>query len=199
MAQQKSTTKDNALPIITCHKVYTAFKAEDDSYGIPEYFENLTEIGIEKTFSSDPFYAEGVKKYVSNVLSSIAATVAVGDVEEDKEVKLLGHRRDNNGLVVRNINDQPATVALMFTVKKADGTFKGYVYYDGKFSPSGVNAATSEGSANYQVRTLTGEFKALDNGDTDASKILMNEAEVEEFFKKVPMPDFSDSDSSIES
>lgn len=186
--------KDSALPIITCHKVYMGFKDEEGNYGVPEYFENLTEIGIEKSFSSDSFYAEGVKKFVSNVLTSITATVAVGDVEEDKEVKLLGHRRDKKGLVVRNVNDQPATVALMFTVKKADGTFKGYVYYDGKFSPSGVSAATSEGSANYQVRTLSGEFKALDNGDTDASKILMNETEVEEFFKSVPIPDFSESD-----
>lgn len=185
-------TKDSALPIITCHKAYIAFMNENGSYGTPEYCENLTEIGIEKSFSSDPFYAEGVKKFVSNVLSSITATVSLGDLEEDKEVRLLGHRKDRNGLVVKNVNDKAATVALMYTMKKADNTFRGYVYYDGKFAPSGVGGATAEGSANYQVRTISAEFKALDNGDTDAEKFLINEAAVEEFFKEVPIPDFSE-------
>ncbi len=183
---------DNALPIITCHKVYVAVKTAEGVYDTPVYLENLTEIGVEKTFNSSSFYAEGVEKYTNHTLGGIPVTLAVGDLTEENEILLLGHKRDKNGLIVRNINDKPKTVALMFTVEKEEGVCKGYVYYDGKFVPSGVSATTREGTANYQPKTITGNFKPAKNGDTDASKILRSEAEIEAFFADVPIPDFSE-------
>lgn len=188
---QKAVSKDNALPIVTCHKVYYAIKTEV-GYGTPVYMENLTEIGVEKNYNTEPFYAEGTLKYTESNLSDIPVTISQGDLLEKDEVALMGHKVDKNGLVVRNTNDIPATVALMFTVKKAENIYKGYVFYDGKFVPTGVSAATSEGSPNYQPKTITGNFKPLANGDTDSSKILTSEAEVEAFFAAVPIPDFTE-------
>lgn len=187
---QKAASKDNALPIVTCHKVYYAIKTEE-TYAKPVYMENLTEIGVEKNYNSETFYAEGVAKYTESALSDIPITISQGDLLEKDEVAIMGHRIDNNGLVVRNINDKPATVAILFTVKKGDGIYKGYCFYDGKFVPSGISAATAEGSPNYQAKTITGNFKSNSNGDTDVSKVLTSEAEVEAFFAEVPIPEFS--------
>lgn len=182
-------SKDNALPIVSCHKVYVAKKSGEKNWDTPRYLENLTELGIEKNFSNDGFYAEGTLKHNESTLTDIPVTMALGDLTDDDEVYLLGHRKDINGMIIRNKNDVAPDVALMFTVQKANNIFKGYVYYDGKFVPTGVSAATSEGSANYQPKTITGSFKPLENGDTDASKVLTSLSEVEEFFKKVPIPD----------
>lgn len=196
--ESKITSKDNALPIVTCHKAYYAIKNKENdehgnlSYAKPKYLENLTEIGIEKNFSTDPFYAEGSLKYNETTLTEIPVTIATGDLTEDNEIEVMGHKKDKNGLVVRNKDDIAPDLALMFTVKKAEGIYKGYVFYDGKFVQSGINAGTSEGSANYQTKTITANFKPLDNGITDASKVLTSEAEVEAFFESVPIPDFTE-------
>lgn len=192
MIKPKTTASsfDNALPIVSCHRVYYAIKKEDGTYEKPVYLPNLTEIGVEKAFNSSNFYAEGVLKHVHNVLSDIPITLSTGDLEEEHEVKLLGHRIDSNGLVVRNINDQAPDVAIMFTVEKRGGIYKGYVYYDGKFVPSGVTATTSEGSPQDKPKTITGNFKPLGDGTTDASKTLIDLTQVEKFFESVPIPNF---------
>lgn len=187
--QPRVASTDNPLPIVSCHKVYYAIKQEE-RYGTPVYLPNLTEIGIEKSYNSTPFYAEGVNKFTHSVLGDVPITLSTGDIEEEHEMALLGHKKDNNGLLVRSIHDVPADVAIMFTVEKAGGIYKGYVFYDGKFVPSGVTAATSEGSANYQPKTITGNFKPLDDGTVDASKTLKSLKEVESFFASVPTPTF---------
>ncbi len=181
---------DNALPIISCHKVYYAIKKKDGTYETPIYLPNLTEIGVEKNFNSSNFYAEGVLKDVHTVLSDIPITLATGDIEEEHEVRILGHRMDSNGFVVRNINDKAPDVAIMFTVEKRGGIYKGYVFYDGKFIPTGINAVTAEGSPQDKPKTITGNFKPLGDGTTDASKTLIDLTQVEKFFESVPIPNF---------
>lgn len=192
----RAASSDNPLPIVSCHKVYFALKQEN-GYGTPVYMPNLTEIGVEKNYNSTPFYAEGVNKFTHSVLGDVPITISTGDVEEDHEITLLGHKKDSNGFVIRSIHDIPADVAIMFTVEKAGGIYKGYVYYDGKFVPSGVTAATSEGSANYQTKTMTGNFKPLGDGTVDASKTLNGLNEVEEFFKSVPIPTFQEKEGEL--
>lgn len=187
----KAASVDNPLPIVSCHRVYYAIKQEK-GYETPVYLPNLTEIAVEKNYNSTPFYAEGVLKHTHTVLGEVPITIATGDLEEEHEVDLMGHQIDLNGFIIRSIHDQAPDVAIMFTVEKAGGIYKGYVYYDGKFVPSGVSAATSEGSANYQPKTITGNFKPLDTGTVDASKTLKGLKEVEEFFKSVPLPKFEE-------
>ncbi len=191
MSQRAASINDNALPVITCHKVYYAIKNPNGTYGDPVYLENLTEIGVEKTVNSDNFYAEGVLKHTENTVSELPVTLSIGDLKEVDELALLGHKSDKNGLLVRNVNDVAPEVALMFTVKKAEGVYRAHVLYDGKFAPSGFSATTKESNTTYQPRTITGTFKPLDDGTTDASKILTTLADVEEFFKEVPTPDFT--------
>ncbi|MTP79716.1 hypothetical protein GMB70_13785 [Turicibacter sanguinis] len=189
----KDVSSDNPLPIVSCHQVYYAIK-EEEGYGTPIYLPNLTEIAVEKNYNSTPFYAEGVLKHTHTVLGEIPITIATGDLEEEHEVVLMGHRVDSNGFVIRSTHDQAPDVAIMFTVEKRGGIYKGYVFYDGKFMPSGVSAATAEGSANDQPKTITGNFKPLDDGTVDASKTLKSLKEVEEFFKAVPIPNFAEED-----
>lgn len=185
---------DNPLPIVSCHQVYYAIKNENGTYETPVYLPNLTEIGVEKNYNSSPFYAEGVLKHTHTVLGEVPITIATGDLEEEHEVVIMGHRVDSNGFVIRSTHDQAPDVAIMFTVEKSGGIYKGFVFYDGKFVPSGVSAATAEGSANYQPKTITGSFKPLEDGTIDASKTLKSLAEVAEFFKSVPMPTFTEED-----
>lgn len=183
---------DNPLPIVSCHQVYYAIKNEDGTYEKPVYLPNLTEIGVEKTYNSTPFYAEGVEKARHTVLGAVPITIATGDLEEEHEIVLMGHRVDSNGFVIRSIHDIAPNVAIMFTVQKYEGIYKGYVYYDGSFVPSGVSASTAEGSSQNQTKTITGNFKPLGDGTIDASKTLKNLAEVEKFFEVVPMPTFTE-------
>lgn len=183
---------DNPLPIVSCHQVYYALKNANGTYEEPVYLPNLTEIGVEKNYNSTPFYAEGVEKARHTVLGEVPITIATGDLEEEHEVVLMGHRVDSNGFVIRSIHDIAPDVAIMFTVQKYEGIYKGYVFYDGRFVPSGVSAATAEGSSQNQSKTITGNFKPLGDGTIDASKTLKNLAEVENFFKAVPLPTFTE-------
>lgn len=181
----------SALPIKTSYKSYYSVRS-GDTYAAPKYLENTTEYGVEKDFSSDPWYAEGTLKYNSTTLKEIPITLSVGDLTEESECELLGHELSNEGGIVRTDNDKAPEVALIVSDKKADGTIVATIYYSGQFAPSGRSGATSEGSANYQVKTITANFKPTDIGDwkgiTDYEFVLKDEAAFEDFVKTLKIP-----------
>lgn len=181
----------SALPVKTSYKSYVA-ERKADAYEKPIYLENMTEYAVEKDISSDPFYAEGTIKTNSTTLKEIPVTLSVGDLTTENDAKIHGHSISAEGGIVRCEGDKAPEVALIVSDKKADGTIVATVYYSGKFTPNGRSGATSEGSANYQVRTTTAMFKPTDVGGwiglTDYEFILPDEAAFEEFVQEVAIP-----------
>lgn len=158
-----------ALPIISVKKAYFAKMLKDATsspwYAKPEYLENVTEVGYEKNYGSSPWYAEGELKLSNSVLSDIPLTVALGDLTVSNECLMMGHKESKTGGVIRSTQDVATEGAFIFIEETADHKFEVTTLYSGVFTPGGKTSSTSEGSANYQVKTITAAYKPVDLGD----------------------------------
>lgn len=182
----------NALPVKSCYKAHYALRKTGDTFDKPVYLENLTEYGVEKEVSQDPYYAEGTLKYNSNTLKEIPLTLAIGDLLAANECALLGHEIGTSGEIIRTDSDKAPDVAICISDKKADDSIVATWYYSGQFAPGGRSGATSEGTANYQNKTITAMFKPTDftaiKGVTDVEYNFRNEAEFESWIATVAIP-----------
>lgn len=158
------------LPVISVKKAYFApIKAEATSapfYEKPTYLENVTEVGYEKNYGGSSWYAEGELKISNSVLSEIPLTLAIGDLTAANECLIMGHKLSTTGGVIRKTSDVPAEGAFIFIEETADHKFEVTTLYSGIFTPGGKTSATSEGTASYQVKTITAAFKPIDLGET---------------------------------
>lgn len=158
-----------ALPVISVKKAYFAPMKEDaitaPFYEKPSYLENVTEVGYEKNYGSSAWYAEGELKINNSVLSDIPLTVALGDLTVANECLIMGHKESETGGVIRTTLDVAKEGAFLFIEEIADHKFEVTTLYSGTFTPGGKTSATSEGSANYQVKTITAAYKPVDVGD----------------------------------
>ncbi|MGL5439867.1 MAG: major tail protein [Filifactoraceae bacterium] len=185
----------SALPVITVRKSYFAKKpgTGSEKYATPVYLPNTTEVGIEKNFETSSFYAEGKAVCTNSVLGVIPVTLAVADLTESSECLLMGHRLSTTGGVIRSANDKAPEGAFGFYEEKADGTYDCTWLYSGRFVPGGRTATTSEGSPNYQAKTITANFISANLGAkleevTDYTVNLKTLTEVETFFSTVTLP-----------
>lgn len=182
----------NALPIKSCWKAFVAARKTGDTFDEPKYLENMTEYSVEKDVSQDPYYAEGTLKYNSSTLKEIPFTLAIGDLTAENECYILGHTQGTSGEIIRTNNDVAPEIAVCVTDKKADGSIVATWYYSGQFAPSGKQGATSEGSANYQNKTLTAMFKPTDFSKikeiTDAEYHFATETEFNSWIETVAIP-----------
>lgn len=180
-----------ALPIISVKKAYFAPR-KAEGYDTPAYLENVTEVGYEKNYGSSPFYAEGELKISNSVLSDIPLTVNVGDLSVVNECLIMGHKQSATGGVIRSTQDVAPEGAFMFIEETADHQFEVTTLYSGVFTPGGKTSATSEGSANYQTKTITAAYKPVDLGTSlgliDNSEIFPTLAAAVTFCNKVTVP-----------
>lgn len=185
------TTNKSALPVKTSYKSYVSVR-KGETYEKPVYLENMTEYAVEKDIASDPFYAEGTIKTSSTTLKEIPVTLSVADLTTENDALIHGHTISQEGGIVRCEGDIAPEVALIVSDMKSDGSIVATIYYSGQFTPSGRSGATSEGSANYQVKTTTAMFKPTKvgtwNGLTDYEFTLANEAEFEKFVETLKIP-----------
>lgn len=158
-----------ALPVISVKKAYFAPRKSGASaepfYDESIYLENTTEVGYEKNYGSSSWYAEGELKISNSVLSEVPLTLAIGDLTPANECAIMGHKLSSTGGVIRSTQDVAPEGAFMFIEETADHKFEVTTLYSGVFTPGGRTASTSEGSANYQIKTITAAFKPVDFGD----------------------------------
>lgn len=196
-----------ALPVISVKKAYFAKRKTTATttpfYDPTTYLENVTEVGYEKTYNNTPFYAEGELKCSNSVLSEIPLTVALGDLTQTNECLIMGHSLSKKGGVIRTSNDIPPEGAFLFIEETADHKFEVTTLYSGEFTPGGRTSATSEGSANYQVKTITASFKPTDvgaiEGIIDNSELFDTLREAIEYCANVTLPEVKEEELSVKS
>lgn len=175
-----SSVVKKALPIVTVKRAY--FGKWTSTSGVktfeaPKYLENVTEVGFEKNYGSSTFYAEGEAKISNNFMESIPATISTADITKENEIYMFGHKESSTGGIIRSSNDRSAEGVFRFIEQTADNKFLVTTLWSGSFVPGGRTTATAEGSANYQVKTLTGNFNAIDLSDS-----LLGITDTEEIF-----------------
>lgn len=80
----------------------------------------------------------------------------VSDLPLHIRVKILGHRFDANGVMLKNANDKPGYYAVGFKSEKADHTFRYVWLYKARATPITENYATKAGKT---ITRQTGEVQ----------------------------------------
>lgn len=169
-----------ALPIVTVKKAYFGKwtnTGDTKTFEKPHYLENVTEVGFEKNYGSSTWYAEGEAKISNNFMESIPVNLSAGDITKINELYLFGHKESNTGGIIRTSNDRSSEGVFRFIEETADKNYLVTTLWNGSFVPGGRTTATAEGSANYQVKQLTGNFTAI-----DLSTDLLGVTDTEEIF-----------------
>ncbi|MGL5328599.1 MAG: major tail protein, partial [Peptostreptococcaceae bacterium] len=150
------------LPVISVKKAYIAQRKTGDTYDTPRYLENTTEVSYEKNYGNSTWYAEGTAKFTNSVLKEVPLTLAAGDLTQDDECYMFGHKKSAAGGVIRSALDVAPDVAFIYITESADHKFEVTTLYSGTFTQGGKKAVTSEGQANYQNKQVSAMFKPAD-------------------------------------
>lgn len=170
-----------ALPVVTVKKAYFGkwtTTTGTKTFEAPKYLENVTEVGFEKNYGSSTWYAEGEAKISNNFMEGIPVTLSAGDIVKENELYMFGHKESATGGVIRSTNDRSAQGVFRFIEQTADSKFLVTTLWNGSFVPGGRTTSTAEGSANYQVKQLNGNFNAIDLSET-----LLGITDTEEIFE----------------
>ena len=150
------------LPIINIDKLYYAVITQDDieglTYSKPIYLEGIKKIGMTPTISTGEYRHEG-KLVVSNQnLDSVEVSIDITDVATEHLVDLFGYKLAKTGGYIETSKDFAKDIALLFRAVLADGEYRYVVLYKGSLVSGELNYEQSDGSPNYQGKTLTGKF-----------------------------------------
>lgn len=195
--------KQIVLPSVNAEKVYVAIlKEEGDgsnpTYDTPKYLEGVREIGRKLKVDSSPYYHEG-RKYLDEItLSDIDFELSLTDLLDTDEAYILGHKIAEGGGIIRNENDTPPTLAILYKTNKANKNGQKVDQYDAlyavTFQDYDTDIKSKEGKSNFQDVKIKGNARPLKNGlwsykvrtDSDGEGAADT---IAKFFTEVVMPE----------
>lgn len=157
------------MVIKNIRKLYVS-EITDETNGVPtygpmKYIPGLREIGVTPNSEQGEFYAEGALAETDSAFSKVDVTIDVSDVAPENYMFLTGAKAGVNGGYIDNAEDEAPYIALHYEKVLSGGVVEYATLFKGKLSKPEDAAATSEGSPNYQPKSLSGTFMALGNGD----------------------------------
>jgi phi13 family phage major tail protein len=158
------------MPVIkNIRKLYvskiTSETAGVPTYGTMRYIHGLREITVTPGVEQGEFYAEGSLAETESTLSKVDVSINVSDVAPADYIFLTGAKEAVEGGFIDNANDESPYLALHYEKVLSGGIIEYATLFKGKLRKPEDSAATSEGSPNYQPKTLAGTFMTIGNGD----------------------------------
>lgn len=158
------------MPVIkNIRKLYVSvISAESNgvpTYGPMKYIPGLREITVTPNVEQGEFYAEGSLFETETAFSKVDVSINVADISHTDYMSLTGAAAAAEGGFIDNANDEAPYIALHYEKVLSGGVVEYATLMKGKLSKPEDSAATSEGSPNYQPKSLSGTFMALANGD----------------------------------
>lgn len=145
------------------HNVHYAVKTADGTYDTPVAMPGAVSISLAQQGQLTPFYADGVKYYVSASNGGYEGDLVMALITDEFRKAILGEAEDTNKVLFENANKLPVDFALGFDVDGDKGITKFWFYNCTATRPS-VEAQTNEDSVTPQTDTLTISCSAGEDG-----------------------------------
>lgn len=136
------------------HNVHYAVKTGDDTYSTPVAIPGAVSISLEQQGELSPFYADGIKYYVSATNGGYEGDLEMALITDDFRTDVLGETLDTNKVLVENTNTPTVEFALGFDIDGDVETTKFWFYNCTATRPS-IEAETNEDTIEPQTDTLT--------------------------------------------
>lgn len=143
--------------------IYVAkITAEDEetgtTYDTPRKISKAMTAGVEPAFESATLHGDDVAQEILEVLTGVAVTIGINDLNAADYAYLMGKTVDSNGGVLDSQNDEAPYVAVGYEVPLTKGGKRMTWLYKGKFSVPSEEDVTKQGTPSFQTPTITGNF-----------------------------------------
>lgn len=161
---------------------------EEQRFETPVAIPGAVSITLEQQGELTPFWADGVKYYVSASNGGYEGDLEVALIPDKFREDILGEEADANGVLMENVNTETAEFALGFQVD-GDTNPTLFWFYSCTATRPSIEATTTEDTKEPNTDTLTISCGADENGyvrakTTDASYANVQEAWFKEVYEK---------------
>lgn len=157
----------------------TTDSASDLAYGTPVRIPGAIQADINPNTSSSTLFADDGPWETASALGEITLTLNMADIPLPTLAVLLGATYEG-GVFKNSSTDTPPFVALGFRALKANGNYRYFWLFKGKFAPSDETLTTKEDTISWDTPTIEGSFVTLINnglwravGDADETDFTM--------------------------
>jgi len=141
--------------------LHYAILTQDDAMGVayedPVKIAGAISATITPTVNTETLFADDGPSETASALGEITVELQVKDLPLPVQAALLGHDLEN-GVLIRNADDNAPYVALGFRSLKSNGKYRYVWLYKGKFAPPEQQYQTKEDTPAFQTPTITGTF-----------------------------------------
>lgn len=136
----------------------TSDEREGVVYGEPKRVAKAISAGIAPTVNTATLNADDGPSETASSLGTIAVTLNTDALSKEVQAELLGHRVNDDGVLIRSSTDQAPYVALGFRSEMSNGKYKYVWLFKGKFTPHEQNYQTKQDTPAFQTPTINATF-----------------------------------------
>ncbi|MCY9539174.1 phage tail protein [Paenibacillus alvei] len=185
------STKTAAVGLKNMH--YAKLIKDDETgveYSTPKRLAPAITANITPTVNSATLFADDGPLLTANALGEITVEIGITDLPFDIQADLLGLKKNSDGVLVDNADDQAPEVALGFERKTATGAVRYVWLLKGRFKLPTEEAKTAAGTPEFQTPTISGTFlKRIYDGNwryrVDSGETGVKPETISNWFKKV--------------
>lgn len=163
---------------------------ETETYANPKRIRSVKSAGVSPTVNSSTHYGDDKADEVVSSMGDVAIELGVKDLTSEEMADLLGATIDANGVLSQKSTDVAPYVAIGWRSRKANGAYRYFWYYKGKFQLSDEDYKTKEDSPEFQTPTISALFIPRDSDNkwrdrVDSDDESVPEAVTKNWFTKV--------------
>jgi phi13 family phage major tail protein len=155
------------MATIGLKNLYIAELTKDDAtgvtYEVPEKLAPAIQATITPSVNSATLFADDGPAAVSSSLAGVEVSLNIADLSTQMQAKLLGHKVNSEGVLIKNATDEAPYVALGFSAPTHDGKELFVWLYKGKFQLPEQSYATKGENVEFQTPTVTAQFVKREN------------------------------------
>lgn len=144
------------------HNFHYALKTEE-GYAAPVHVPGSVSISLEAQGELEPFYADGIKYYVSSSNSGYEGDLELALIPDKFREEILKEVLDANKVLFEDANSNPAEFAAGFDIDGNEKTTRFWFYNCTATRPS-TNAQTNEATKTPQTDTIKISAAPLSDG-----------------------------------
>lgn len=168
--------------------VHYAVKTEENTYETPVPIPGAVSISLEQQGELTPFWADGIKYYVSASNGGYEGDLEVALIPDSFRKDVLGEEADQKGVLFENTNKPTVEFALGFQID-GDTTPTLFWFYNCTATRPSINASTTEDTKEPDADTLTVSCGSTTDGTvraktTDTSYEAVKDAWFTEVYQK---------------
>lgn len=125
-----------------------------ESFGTPVAIPGGVSVQIDPEGSTTPFYADGIKYYVSSTNAGYTGKMVVAKIPDQMLIDIWNFAKDSKGVISESVDAKTKDFALLFQID-GDQTEELYVFYKVTASRPSIASSTVTNEKDVQTQELS--------------------------------------------